>query len=122
MLPSRRASARASGIRKRLVIACLSVIQKHYWKLRLGLVAMFMAIFAAVIGHLTNARRADIFSSTAAYAAVLVVFVSGNLGPDATAGNWSNYTGVEKACALSLFSCGQNSLSNLPAPSYSVRV
>jgi hypothetical protein len=60
---------------------------KHYWKLRLGMVAMFTAIFAAVIGLLTNARRAEIFGSTAAYAAVLVVFVSGNLGPDATAGN-----------------------------------
>jgi hypothetical protein len=29
---------------------------------------------------LTNARRAEIFGSTAAYAAVLVVFVSSNLG------------------------------------------
>jgi len=48
---------------------------------------MFMAIFAAVIGHLTNARRAEIFGPTAAYAAVLVVFVSGNLDPDATTGN-----------------------------------
>jgi len=41
----------------------------------------------AAIGLLTNARRAKLFGSTAAYAAVLVVFVSGNLGPDATAGN-----------------------------------
>ena len=60
MLPSRRASARASGIRKRLAMACLSVIQKHYWKLRLGIVAKFTAIFAAVIG-LLNVRRAEIF-------------------------------------------------------------
>jgi hypothetical protein len=29
---------------------------------------------------LTNARRDQIFAATAAYAAVLVVFVSGNLG------------------------------------------
>jgi hypothetical protein len=28
----------------------------------------------------TNARRAEVFAATAAYAAVLVVFVSGDLG------------------------------------------
>jgi hypothetical protein len=58
MLPLRRASARASGIRKRLAMACLSVIQKHYWKLRLGMVTMFTAIFTIIIGLLTNVRRA----------------------------------------------------------------
>jgi hypothetical protein len=47
MLPSRRALARDSGIRKRLAMACLSVIQKRYWKLKLGMVAMFTAIFTA---------------------------------------------------------------------------
>jgi hypothetical protein len=67
--------------------ACLSVIQKRYWKLTLGMVAMFTAIFAAVIDLLTNARRAEIFCSTVAYATVLVVFVNGNLGLDATASN-----------------------------------
>jgi len=87
MLLSRRASTRASGIEKRLAMACLSVIQKRYWKLRLGMVAMFTAIFAAVIDLLTNARRAETFCSTVAYATVLVVFVNGNLGLDATAGN-----------------------------------
>ena len=47
------------------------------WKLRLGTVVMFTVIFATVIGLLTNARRAEIFGSTAAYATVLV---SENLG------------------------------------------
>ena len=51
------------------------------------MVAMFTAIFAAVIDLLTNARRAETFCSTVAYATVLVVFVNGNLGLDATAGN-----------------------------------
>ncbi|RDL30750.1 uncharacterized protein BP5553_10095 [Venustampulla echinocandica] len=43
---------------------------------RLGIVAAFTVMFTAFIGLLTNARRAEIFGSTAAYAAVLVVFVS----------------------------------------------
>ena len=47
------------------------------------MVALFTALFAGVVGMLTNARRAEIFGSTAAYAAVLVVFVSGGLGAGA---------------------------------------
>lgn len=46
---------------------------------RLGLVGVYTAVFAASVGILSNARRAELFASTAAYAAVLVVFVSGNL-------------------------------------------
>jgi len=44
----------------------------------MGLIGMFTLLFALVVALLTNARRAEIFGSTAAYAAVLVVFVSGN--------------------------------------------
>ena len=47
---------------------------------RLAMICCFTALFALSVGLLTNARRAEIFASTAAYAAVLVVFVSGNLG------------------------------------------
>lgn len=47
---------------------------------KLGMIAAFTVIFASSIGILTNARRAELFAATAAYAAVLVVFVSGNLG------------------------------------------
>ncbi|KAH6694285.1 hypothetical protein BKA61DRAFT_499160 [Leptodontidium sp. MPI-SDFR-AT-0119] len=43
---------------------------------RLGIVAGFTVMFAASVGLLTNARKAEIFGSTAAYSAVLVVFVS----------------------------------------------
>ncbi|KAH7013423.1 hypothetical protein EDB80DRAFT_371775 [Ilyonectria destructans] len=43
---------------------------------QLGVIAMFTVLFAASVRVLTNARRAEIFASTAAYAAVLVVFVS----------------------------------------------
>lgn len=45
---------------------------------QLGLIAMFTVLFAGSVGILTNARRAEIFATTAAYAAVLVVFVSSN--------------------------------------------
>ncbi|CAG5150508.1 uncharacterized protein ALTATR162_LOCUS2684 [Alternaria atra] len=47
---------------------------------RLGLIATFTTLFAGSVGLLTNARRAELFAATAAYAAVLVVFVSGDLG------------------------------------------
>ena len=49
-------------------------------RLRLGLIALFMVLFAGGIGLLSNAKRSEMFAATAAYAAVLVVFVSGNLG------------------------------------------
>jgi hypothetical protein len=48
----------------------------------LGLVAGYTTAFAISVGLLTNARRAEIFGVSATYAAVLVVFVSGNLGSE----------------------------------------
>jgi len=48
--------------------------------LRLILIAVYTGFFAATVGLLTSARRAEVYGSTAAYAACLVVFVSGNLG------------------------------------------
>ena len=47
---------------------------------KLGLLTMFTLLFAVSIALLTNARRPEVFAATAAYAAVLVVFVSGELG------------------------------------------
>ena len=47
---------------------------------KLGLVAMYTVLFASSVTLCTNARRAEVFAATAAYAAVLVVFVSGDLG------------------------------------------
>lgn len=46
----------------------------------LGMLSAWTVLFAVCVGLLTNARRDQIFGATAAYAAVLVVFVSGNLG------------------------------------------
>ena len=44
----------------------------------MAIITIFMMLFAASVGLLTSARRVEIFAATAAYAAVLVVFVSGN--------------------------------------------
>jgi hypothetical protein len=59
-------------------ILSLHVVTKE--KFKLGLVAMYTLLFALSVSLLTNARRAEVFAATAAYAAVLVVFVSGELG------------------------------------------
>ena len=44
------------------------------------MIAGFTILFALSVGLLTSAKKAEIFASTAAYAAVLVVFVSADLG------------------------------------------
>jgi hypothetical protein len=49
-------------------------------QIKLGLIAGYTVAFAICIGLLTNARRSEVFGACAAYAAVLVVFVSGHLG------------------------------------------
>ncbi|CAG9975056.1 unnamed protein product [Clonostachys byssicola] len=47
---------------------------------RLAMIAAFAVLFGLSLRLLTNARRAEIFGASAAYAAVLVVFVSSDLG------------------------------------------
>lgn len=47
---------------------------------KLGLVGGYTVAFALWVGLLTNARRSKVLGACAAYAAVLVVFISGNLG------------------------------------------
>jgi hypothetical protein len=47
---------------------------------RLGIAITFIAIFAAGLGLSTGVSRDTIFVATATYSAVLVVYVSGNLG------------------------------------------
>lgn len=59
------------------IVALYFVTNPH---LQLGLIALFMVLFAASIGLLSNAKKSEMFAATAAYAAVLVVFVSGTLG------------------------------------------
>ena len=52
----------------------------------LGMLSAFVTAFGLSVGLFTNARRAEVFAAAAAYAAVLVVFVSGPLGGSTTPG------------------------------------
>ncbi|KAL2071330.1 hypothetical protein VTL71DRAFT_12565 [Oculimacula yallundae] len=61
-------------------IASLYFVRKPYSSL--GMLGGWTVIFAICVGWLTNSRRDQTFTATAAYCAVLVVFVSGNLGAD----------------------------------------
>ncbi|CAI6341445.1 unnamed protein product [Periconia digitata] len=61
-------------------MACLGAIERRSWKLRIAMVSVFTGLFAVVVGLLSGARRAEVFGATAAYAAVLVVFVGSNVG------------------------------------------
>lgn len=61
-------------------MACLAALDRQLWRLRIGMVSLFTLLFAGLVAVLTNARRAEVFGATAAYAAVLVVFVSSGLG------------------------------------------
>lgn len=59
---------------------------------RLGLIAGYTMAFAICVGLVTKARRSEVFAACAAYAAVLVVFVSGSLGGQAKNGCGGNVT------------------------------
>ena len=65
-----------------LVGAIVSLYAIESERTKLVVIALFTALFAANVGILTNARRAELFAATAGYAAVLVVFVSGNIGTE----------------------------------------
>ena len=49
---------------------------------QLAMLSCLTIAFAGSLGLLTTARRQDVFAATAAYAAVLVVFISASLGPN----------------------------------------
>jgi hypothetical protein len=55
-------------------IIVLHVLENR--KAQLGVISLLTVLFAVIVGVLTSARRSEIFASTAAYAAVLVVFAS----------------------------------------------
>ncbi|KAH6663075.1 hypothetical protein B0J14DRAFT_280064 [Halenospora varia] len=71
-------------------ITSLYFVHNHY--ALLGMLGGWTVLFATCVGWLTNARRDQIFAATAAYAAVLVVFVSGTLGGAPTSVMLSNST------------------------------
>lgn len=45
---------------------CSLLLADHSIHLRVGMIVLFTSLFALVVGLLTNARRAEIFGSTAA--------------------------------------------------------
>ncbi|KAL9069730.1 MAG: hypothetical protein Q9161_005315 [Pseudevernia consocians] len=47
-------------------IVCLTAVSNQSTSVRIGMIVLFTCLFAAVVGLLTNARRAEIFGSTAA--------------------------------------------------------
>lgn len=59
-------------------VISLSIIKKK--QILLGMLCFWTILFAICVGLLTNAKRDQVFGATAAYAAVLVVFISGDLG------------------------------------------
>jgi len=67
-----------SAILSIVAIASISVVISSSAKL--GLAAAYTVIFALSIAILANANKVEIFVAAAAYAAVLIVFISGNSG------------------------------------------
>ena len=57
-------------------IVTLNYVQNQ--DLKIALVGIFPLLFASSVGLLSAATRVEVFAATAAYAAVLVVFISGN--------------------------------------------
>ena len=50
---------------------------------RSWLLLRYIRLPSLCVGPVTNAQRSEVFGACAAYAAVLVVFVSGNIGVEA---------------------------------------
>ena len=64
------------------ILPVLSIVVLYYvhpTNIRIGLIIVISTLFSAVVALVSDARNAEIMAATAAYAAVLVVFVSGNL-------------------------------------------
>jgi FtsH-binding integral membrane protein len=63
-----------------LVVAMMSLYVVNSPRAKLGMVAAYTVLFGVSLALLTNARRAEVYGAAAAYAAVLVVFISGSVG------------------------------------------
>ena len=70
-----------------LVGAIMSLNYAPNQDVRMAILALFTAAFAGTVALLTSAGRAEVFAATAAYAAVLVVFITGS---DPTSSNPSS--------------------------------
>ena len=64
------------------ILPILSIVILYYVRssdIRIGLIIIFSTLFSGVVALVSDARNVEVMAATAAYAAVLVVFVSGNL-------------------------------------------
>ena len=61
-----------------LTVPIIALYAVHAMGSRLCIVTLFTAMFASALAWLTQSRNFEIFSATAAYCAVMVVFV-GNI-------------------------------------------
>ncbi|KAF1911088.1 hypothetical protein BDU57DRAFT_109835 [Ampelomyces quisqualis] len=61
-------------------ILSLYFVENPFW--RIGIIILFTLLFATCAVFLADGRRLAVFGACAAYAAVLVVFVSGNWSPE----------------------------------------
>ena len=61
------------------VLSIVILYYVHSTNIRIGLIVVFSTLFSAVVALVSDARNVEVMAGTAAYAAVLVVFVSGNL-------------------------------------------
>ena len=71
-----------AGIVGAVVLLEVAIVVPYFLqndRVRFGVVAIFTLLFAIAVGLFSNARRAEMFGACAAYSAVLVVFLSGNL-------------------------------------------
>jgi len=59
-----------------LLAAIIAMYFASSQDLKLGLLVMFVFVFTALVAWLTNARKAELVAATAAYTAVLVVYIS----------------------------------------------
>lgn len=85
------------------IIFLIGAVLGLYWvknpNAKLGMLSGLTFAFACSLALFTNARRQDVFAATAAYAAVLVVFISGNLA-GATNGNPTPQTPMQTQVLL----------------------
>ena len=69
------------------IVALYVVTNVH---IRFGLIAIFTTVFATALNFFSNARLVEMFGASAAYAAVLVVFLAANLDSGGICKNGNN--------------------------------
>jgi uncharacterized membrane protein len=74
-------------------------IKQPYQSAQLGLLTFFIVAFGFALNFMTTATRDQVFGATAAYAAVLVVFVGSNTNGQGGAGRGTTNTTAQALIA-----------------------